>query len=976
MLPIVCFSSLALLGFVALAVDLGVVAVARTQSQNIADSAAMAGARALNGDKTNNNNYGAAGTTARAAAQANEVLGKTLTDSQLALQFGSYTYNDAQQKFIVQIPKSSTDNWSLCKATATASGDTYFAKVLGISSFGTSTSAVAVHRPRDVAIVLDFSGSMRFGSLPGIGHTNARLVSGGSPASGSNNPESVFPRFGHYSSASAGLQRTSPVTLNGNVYDLANFTEVNAASDNRPPIVSDFYQHAYGSAAAPAFTSAGDGDSDGFVSGDRCCKSNTAAYAIGPGTTFTYTAGTSYPQTSQQLLNVPSESINSGFRDWRWELDGYAALGGNVDGSANYSTTVSTNTNGKLDYTTAPYYGYVQGPRYWGKTFFHWPPDPRYPLGTVTGTQSADRQLVQYFLREFGYSAAEVGDGGSAYAISQNWPWASQTALQTTLQGTLAPGSTTQYLNSDHPIYQRIVRLHNRPKADWRKKFFFKSDGVTPADDNSGLWDGDGDWRSPIVSGSAGYKINYQAILKWLFTEGPNPFPPRLRGGRIVYYDVVPDHNDNGLNSRWWNTFPLTDYNERFWKEYIDYALGLRQTGSNTWDVPSTPNPNIARYCGYGDDFTWGTKRRTANSSLTTDSYGLNTKPYMHYQENVERPRLRCWFGPMTMVDFLGNYNMGSRASNQSYWWWPGTAHEAPLYACKIGIRAALQDIEKNHPNDHVSLTMFCVPRTSASDTTNARRFNHVRAPMGRDYRRMIDSLWFPSYTLDNPGTEIRIYDIENNLGVPRAMGGTCYSMGLMLAYNQFSSRLDLRTYNPAPAPVGDAGGLGRRGAQKMIIFETDGLPNNTATATLVDGGPYNGYYRIRFNSSNPSGSEYPSVSSTGDNDSTVTSQIFSLCQQITALDTATPPGYSTTRKPALIHCIGFGAAVQPGSATQAGALATLAQMETIGNIPAAKRIGVAPYKTVYGSDASMIANLHLAVSNIMQDGVSVTLIE
>ena len=29
---------------------------------------------------------------------------------------------------------------------------------------------------------------------------------------------------------------------------------------------------------------------------------------------------------------------------------------------------------------------------------------------------------------------------------------------------------------------------------------------------------------------------------------------------------------------------------------------------------------------------------------------------YMEYDDNPKRPKLHFWFGPMTMVDFLGNY--------------------------------------------------------------------------------------------------------------------------------------------------------------------------------------------------------------------------------------------------------------------------------------------------------------------------------
>ena len=48
------------------------------------------------------------------------------------------------------------------------------------------------------------------------------------------------------------------------------------------------------------------------------------------------------------------------------------------------------------------------------------------------------------------------------------------------------------------------------------------------------------------------------------------------------------------------------------------------------------------------------------------------------------------------------------------------------------------------------------------------------------------------------------------------------------------------------------AGGMGRKGAQKVIIFETDGLPNCSATASLVNAGTYS-YYKIRYDMNNPS---------------------------------------------------------------------------------------------------------------------------
>ena len=54
-------SLFALVGFLALAIDLGMLAMTRAQLQDVSDAAAMAGCRALNGNTANNanNNYSA-----------------------------------------------------------------------------------------------------------------------------------------------------------------------------------------------------------------------------------------------------------------------------------------------------------------------------------------------------------------------------------------------------------------------------------------------------------------------------------------------------------------------------------------------------------------------------------------------------------------------------------------------------------------------------------------------------------------------------------------------------------------------------------------------------------------------------------------------------------------------------------------------------------------------------------------------------
>jgi hypothetical protein len=195
--------------------------------------------------------------------------------------------------------------------------------------------------------------------------------------------------------------------------------------------------------------------------------------------------------------------------------------------------------------------------------------------------------------------------------------------------------------------------------------------------------------------------------------------------------------------------------------------------------------------------------------------------------------------------------------------------------------------------------------------------------------------------------------------------------MGLMLAYNQFSANTGLQTYNSSK-PIGDAGGNGRKGAQKIIIFETDGAPNTTAGATLNNLGSYNSYYSIRYNSANPSASQFPtSVNGYSNNSSTVTSQIYNLVTQLAASDSASPPGYSSSTKKLQLHCIGFGPEFS-SSGNAATNTATLNQMQIRGNV----NDGMPAYKIIYGDEASVTTKLQQAFTQILQSGVQVSLID
>ena len=1137
--PLAALMMTGLCAFIALALDLGIIMVARNQCQNAADAAAMAGARTLNGDTSTNNNYSNVQPNAVAAAQANSVFGQSINASnQLTITIGDYYYNAATSAFQINATGlgNSGDNYTLVQATVTSNQSLFFARVFGMSTLTATAKATAAHRPRDTVIVVDFSGSMRFESLLSAPYYGSRTLS--------MNPDTVYPTWGQYQGNSSQLIYSGDQTAPGGE-DISAANITTTTTNSNASVISGFYGDAtaFGT-STPAFTAAP--SSYGTTpNGDVPLtqnKNNSATYA----------------KTVSDFLNAGTLPTS---RDWRFELDGYSAYAGGV---ANASLATAT------DYTNAPFKGYTQGPGYWGKTFMTWPPDPRVPLTTTYYTAGQITSIVNQFLTDFGYTAADFAntsvtvdaaivtttattlsvannnagnfptgfpfkvmmgttsggaftgspevlsvsaasgsatngitswtvargqDGTSAAAVVKTTLSAGMTAGTTSLSATTAAGTagfpatpfkimvgalnggntaftgTCEIMNvtsigtgknwtvqrgqdgttanamtngftvalvqtvglltgpplygiytaastnisatvgttpsgsnvwsswssaatlgsyltgnvydpgsSAAPIdklqttdanYQQLLRLYCRnggtgmPKdstgaampCDWRTRFFtYASTGLPVMDNDSTLYSS-GTLRAPS---SGGYLINYSAILDWIKNCGPNPFPAQLRAGGIVYYTSIP----STINTA---SFPPTDPNQRFWKEYIDDVLGFMQTGGSG----SSPNYSVvSQYNGYGDDIPWGSVSTSGQPS------GWPTSTYINYSDNPNRPLLRGWFGPLTMVDYLGNYNASDPSNNNSpRLWWPGTVTEAPTYQTKLGIQAAIEDTFYNHPNDNVSLIFFSSPRDSASATGY---YNHVPVPLSRNERLMINSLWFAPKVIST-NAEINLYNSSGvNTGdiytVPRANGGTCYSMGLMLAYNQFSSNSALLNFT-ANAPTGSAGGNGRNGASKMLVFETDGMVNTGASAPLVSSTNGQGYYKVRMTDANnysAGGTEFP-TNVNGVSFSTGASQSQAIAQQI--CNTQANGGYSTSNKPVTINCLAFGSLFEGSSGNATNALSNLAALEVIGNVQPAGATTLASNKIIVGNFSTRIANMQTAFRAIMQDGIHVTLI-
>ncbi|HET6326611.1 MAG TPA: pilus assembly protein TadG-related protein, partial [Planctomycetaceae bacterium] len=663
-LPLTAISIIGLCGFLALSIDLGMLAVARAQVQDAADAAAIAGARSLDGSAGSN----LATSTADATTQAtrNTILGMNVNPAEVSVRQGTYHYNYTTQLFSPLFPPGANENYNLTEVTITHTYNTTFAKVIGVSTMTVTGKSTAAHRPRDVAMVLDYSGSMNNES--DIWNCESYL---GSFLNTPNNADPVFPQWGPYTpsfSAAANMQCTSNSTMVGKC-------NVTTSVSGIPALVTNLFQNSRGQPAVGAFSPAPVTVTNTAPAGDQYLpKKNTTTPAL----------------TWKDITSSQTTAFT-----------GYAAKQGGT------------------------FYGYEQGPGYWGKTFYLWPPDP---------------------------NAAN----------------------------------------------------------DWRKKFFFLSNGTTPCNNNLKLWSSSGVWNNP----SGNYVINYQAILNWIVNTGPNPFPSQLRAGNVLYYTSIP--TDVPASAYTWSNSnsQITNQDQRFWKEYIDFTLGVWADPFGNIQTPGNPS------CSYGPDFQAGSG---VTPTITGPDALFAGQTWIGPNDNPQRPRHRFWFGPMTMIQYMLDTGI-----------LPGTAQDISMIAAKLGIQGAFQDIQNNHPNDNVSLILFSRPSFSGEPTA-AGQFSQPQVVSSNNYTNLINALWYPP----NSGTsDVRPWD-ANGLQTPRAHGdydgNTATSYGLMLAYNQFSSSSALRGAN--------IGGWGRKGAKKLVVLETDGMANVSSSVGTTNGGAYNSYY-------------------------------------------------------------------------------------------------------------------------------------
>jgi Flp pilus assembly protein TadG len=989
-LPMLAGCLIVLFTFVALAVDLGMLAVSRTHCQNAADVGALVGARTLNNKEgTPDSNRPQAITDAResivgagAPKPGNAHLSAKFVTGQVAsITAGQYIYDTTTDplnpQFRANFPGSigAGQSWTAMRVTIATTQPTYFMRVLGINTMPTGATAVAVHRPRDVAFALDLTGSMGYSS-----QFNTDAVQS---ITRSLNPDNLVPVFGHYVSVQNNIRATANLAAgNGEAFPRNNYS---ISTRGGPPIVRGFYfdKANIGTPTSPVLDIATKTGPDGKLTADLLNAFHRwQPPELSPGDSSTYTPPT-YNFDGYDPTHKGDEATPKG------PVPAPDTFGSMTDGVVPYAGDRYRRANGSINKT-----------------------DATWATGSAT-TRAATNALE---LLGYGVSSNIVQKGGPINTgpvgnspnvdafrdpVWEKWgydldvpkyrAWRDNHNLGNPARwedylahpsggnndenSILVPGGTDgdRFKGySTGPGYWGktffVWPPDPRPQHDWRLKFFQRSaaaggGNLDPQGDNDGSVSAntpgvnqvllsnsvDGNQMGQVLTGTSNYQINHAAILNWVRSTGPLMLPPNLRAGHVRYYTSIPD----SVSAAGGSTEEARD--QIFWRQYINHVLTAGEANlyglADRW---ATAGTSIFS----GTLNTWaGPVAATPWSGTDADGRARVRKPYMRYNDSPNRPRLHMWFGPLSMMDFLTSVDN----------WLPGTCSEAQCWQLKAGMSAVLDDIQKNRPNDNVGLAYF------------AASYTRPIVPIGQSFVSLKNALFYPQPLLSalnvpTPTTasvraEYRPYN--NNFSskpgtdIPNAGGSTDPNTGLMLAFNMLSP-------SPTP-PSADYGSIrGRRGASKIVILETDGVPNTWRGRSFTTAG-YNSYYTVGGSSGN-----------IGNNNQAVLDNTYPIVQQIVKTMQSTTSGDSGLSLPnakALVYPVGFGdlfdATLAPGATTSRDqAHAFLAKVAELGGTGPAGATTLTNDQIITGPFATRIETLRACMERIFQSGVSVILIE
>ena len=178
-----------MLGMLAFAIDIGYIALARSQLQVAADATALAAAASMNLERVEME------AVARRFAGANYVSARPVQLDSSDIEYG--TWDTATRTFT---PSSSPGNAVRVTTRADRSNGgevpLFFGRIFNKMSVRQQASAVAVTNPRDIAFVIDLSGSMNYDTDPDntddINHT---FASQGYPTIGTELMQQIYDDF-------------------------------------------------------------------------------------------------------------------------------------------------------------------------------------------------------------------------------------------------------------------------------------------------------------------------------------------------------------------------------------------------------------------------------------------------------------------------------------------------------------------------------------------------------------------------------------------------------------------------------------------------------------------------------------------------------------------------------------------------------------------------------------------------------------
>ncbi|QEL13245.1 pilus assembly protein TadG-related protein [Limnoglobus roseus] len=982
-IPMLAVCAVALFGFLALAIDLGMLMVARSQCQNAADAAALAGARKLDNryptgtdPDAYDNRRADAIQNAKNVVQLNEFFSTNYSAAQvITARAGLYDYDPTTEQFAPIYPtsKPSGKSWTAVEVEVNGEQPAYFAGVLGITSLPTTARAVAAHRPRDVALVVDMSGSMQFSSS-----TNWEPGTAGSAdvVYGLLNPDPDYPRFGHYaryaeyqitnptkslasgaaSSRPNPLRMTSPfIGATGEVFAPNNHT---IETPNGPPLIRDFYFDPINrdDPRTPATTVTAFANLwNAFQRWNPPIVADGDPNNLTPPTySWSNYSATDTSNTRGPTPAPPSFADQSDAAGVPYVGDRFPRKGG-VTSTASWNPTTSTGAARTLvDVLNTPPALPRDIPASRPAIFN----GNRTEGGTDTGNfyddgwerNGYDLDVPTYISSDRATAKTRSGTPFQGYSMGPGYwgktffMWPPDPRWGNPDTGTPNTGA----VRPDLPSTANPAKDANGNWiADWRRRFFLRGNSadtgnaasyqlLDPQGDNDPSTVGEQNvnqtlfrtayghtLRDPGTNTVRAYRINYRAVLAWI-RSGPQVLPPNLRAGRILYYTSIPDNVDNFA----------TDGDHRFWRDYIDFVMG------NSGNVTGF-NPQYTLAGAENQPWPEGASIQIgATASYQPSPTGpANPRPYMNATDNPNRPRMHFWFGPATMLSFLSTRSPGKN-------WLPGTSHEAQSWQLKVGIQSALDDIKNNHPNDSVGMVFFGYPN-----------YTTTRVTVGQDWVNLKNSLFFPLSLLPelkagNQSTEVRPYNtgfgsaLLGNL--PNANGQTDPNTGLALAFNTLRKA--------------SGGGSGRKGASKLLIFETDGVPNAYQDYNLSGTGDTN-----RYTYGGPGANR-------GNGDFDVMQRAYDVATQFTQLTDA--GGHSLPNAPARIYPIAFGDLFSSGSSFKDTATTFLSTLAYYGKTTANLTDPLPPTQIITGPSQTRIDNLRTTFERILQSGVQVTLVE